>query len=116
MSKRSKEKPTKSESESSEEEEVKPKKSKTSEKSSSSSKKSSRSSKDEDFGVFEIGNKRKVSVREFKGRLLIDIREFYEKDGELMPGKKGISLQLEQWEKLKNLVGDIDEAIEELRG
>ena len=28
----------------------------------------------------------------------------------------GISLQLEQWEKLKNLVGDIDEAIEELRG
>lgn len=28
----------------------------------------------------------------------------------------GISLQLEQWEKLKNLIGDIDEAIEELRG
>ena len=28
----------------------------------------------------------------------------------------GISLQLEQWEKLKNAVVDIDEAIEELRG
>ena len=37
----------------------------------------------------QIGNKRKVSVREFKGRLLVDIREFYEKDGEWMPGKKG---------------------------
>jgi len=53
-------------------------------------------------------------VREFKGRLLVDIREFYEKNGESLPGKKGISLQLEQWEKLKNLIGDIDEAIEEL--
>ena len=41
------------------------------------------------FFSSQIGNKRKVSVREFKGRLLIDIREFYEKDGELMPGKKG---------------------------
>jgi len=28
----------------------------------------------------------------------------------------GISLQLEQWEKLKSLVADIDEAIEDLRG
>ena len=27
----------------------------------------------------------------------------------------GISLQLGQWEKLKNLISDIDEAIEELK-
>ncbi|KAJ7385407.1 Transcriptional coactivator [Desmophyllum pertusum] len=114
MSKRSKSKPTVSDSsESSEEEEVQPKKSKT--KSEKPSKASS-SKKDEDFGVFELTSKRKVSVREFKGRVLVDIREFYESDGEMKPGRKGISLQLEQWEKLKNLVGDIDEAIEQLKG
>lgn len=31
-----------------------------------------------------------VKVREFKGRLFVDIREFYEKNGELLPGKKGM--------------------------
>ncbi|XP_031564530.1 activated RNA polymerase II transcriptional coactivator p15-like [Actinia tenebrosa] len=62
--------------------------------------------------VFPISRNRQVSVREFKGKVLVDIREFYEdKSGDLKPGKKGISLQLEQWEKLKELMDDIDEAI-----
>lgn len=40
-----------------------------------------------------------MDVREFKGMILIDIREYYETaDGEMKPGKKGIALNSEQWE------------------
>lgn len=40
-----------------------------------------------------------MDVREFKGMILIDIREYYETaDGEMRPGKKGIALNPEQWE------------------
>ncbi|CAB4030813.1 activated RNA polymerase II transcriptional coactivator p15-like, partial [Paramuricea clavata] len=63
-----------------------------------------------------IGKKRNVNVREFKGKVLIDIREYYEDDaGNMKPGKKGISLQVDQWEALKEHIAKIDEAIEELK-
>ena len=32
--------------------------------------------------VFDLGGKKKVTVSEFKGRLLVNLREFYSKDGE----------------------------------
>lgn len=52
---------------------------------------SKKSTSDEDDG-FHLGNNRFVKVREFRGRVMVDIREFYEKDGELKPGKKGKNL------------------------
>ena len=65
--------------------------------------------------MFEIGKKKYVNVRVFKGKVLIDIREYYEdNDGNLKPGKKGIALQVEQWEALKGQIAKTDEAIEEL--
>ncbi|RKF59262.1 putative RNA polymerase II transcriptional coactivator [Erysiphe neolycopersici] len=40
---------------------------------------------------------RRVEISEYKGAHLINIREFYQKDGEFLPGKKGISLNLDQY-------------------
>lgn len=48
----------------------------------------------------QLGKMKFIDVREYKGITLIDIREYYEdkKSGEMKPGKKGISLQKDQWE------------------
>ncbi|XP_064100449.1 RNA polymerase II transcriptional coactivator-like isoform X2 [Macrobrachium nipponense] len=64
---------------------------------------------------FDIDGLRRVTVREFKGRVYVDIREFYEKDGKVLPGKKGISLSTSQWGKVKSLMDSIDGAVEQLR-
>ncbi len=45
-------------------------------------------------------------VSKFKGKMLINIREFYDDKttGEEKPGNKGIALSVEQWEALKSQV------------
>ncbi|KAM3964099.1 LOW QUALITY PROTEIN: single stranded-binding protein c31A [Aphomia sociella] len=58
-----------------------------------------------------LQGKKLVKVREFKGKVYIDVREFYEKGGELLPGKKGISLTPEQWRKLLSLGDEINETV-----
>ncbi|VDN13052.1 unnamed protein product [Dibothriocephalus latus] len=52
--------------------------------------------------LIDLTGKKYVTVRNFKGRVFVDIREYYEdkSDGGLKPGKKGISLNVEQWDKL----------------
>ena len=53
----------------------------------------------------ELTNTRRVTLSKFKGKARVDIREFYAGDkGELMPGKKGISLSLEEFQKFKQLM------------
>ena len=61
-----------------------------------------------------LGKMKYVTVRPFKNMILIDIREHYEKDGDIKPGKKGISLQAEQWQRLKENIDLIDEKIQKL--
>ena len=46
----------------------------------------------------------------------VDLREYYEKNGELLPGKKGIALDIPQWEKLSGAVPDIDTALQQESG
>ncbi|KAJ0175667.1 hypothetical protein K1T71_008826 [Dendrolimus kikuchii] len=61
-----------------------------------------------------IAGKRFVKLREFKGKMYVDIREFYEKNGELLPGKKGISMTPDQWRKLLSLGDEINETLSTL--
>lgn len=58
-----------------------------------------------------MGKNRFIKLSEFKGKWYVNIREYYNADGSLRPGKKGIMLTMEQWQKLKDFVADIDEDI-----
>lgn len=44
----------------------------------------------------DLGKKKRATVSAFKGIPLLDIREYYVSEGDERPGKKGISLTLEQ--------------------
>ncbi|KAF7981835.1 hypothetical protein HWV62_31361 [Athelia sp. TMB] len=63
----------------------------------------------------ELGKKKRATVRSFKGTSMLDIREFYEKDGKELPGKKGISINEEQWAKIKDNADAIDSMFAELK-
>ncbi|WCJ37829.1 RNA polymerase II transcriptional coactivator KIWI [Euphorbia peplus] len=61
--------------------------------------------------VCEISKNRRVTVRNWQGKVWVDIREFYLKDGNQLPGKKGISLSVDQWNVLRGHVDEIDKAL-----
>ncbi|KAF8052978.1 hypothetical protein N665_1482s0009 [Sinapis alba] len=69
------------------------------------------SDESDDIVVCNISKNRRVSVRNWNGKIWIDIREFYVKDGKTLPGKKGISLSVDQWNTLRDHAGDIEKAL-----
>lgn len=49
----------------------------------------------------QLSELRFAEVSKFKGKTYVNIREFYkDKDDLIKPGKKGISLTLDQWKTL----------------
>lgn len=59
-----------------------------------------------------IGRNRFVDVSKYKGKMLVNIREYYtDETGEWKPGRKGIALKLEEWEELWNNKERVDEMI-----
>nr|ACO15626.1 Activated RNA polymerase II transcriptional coactivator p15 [Caligus clemensi] len=62
---------------------------------------------------WHLGNNKHVKVREFKGKTYIDIREYYvdKNTMDTKPGKKGISLNTQQYQELKQVIADIDASL-----
>jgi len=63
----------------------------------------------------ELGKQKRITISKFKGKVLIDIREYYGKPGEEKPGKKGISLTVEQWETLQSASDELSGLIEQMK-
>ncbi|KAF7185806.1 putative RNA polymerase II transcriptional coactivator [Pseudocercospora fuligena] len=59
---------------------------------------------------WEISNKKRLTVSEFKKTTLINIREYYEKDGKMMPGK-GTALNTEQLNAVITLLPDLESVL-----
>ncbi|XP_054278104.1 activated RNA polymerase II transcriptional coactivator p15 isoform X2 [Macrosteles quadrilineatus] len=68
----------------------------------------------DDIDSFHIEGMKYLKVRTFRGKVLIDIREYYDAGGDIRPGKKGISLSATQWKKVVSLVGEVDEALKKV--
>ena len=62
--------------------------------------------------TWNLTKDRLVKIRKFRGETYIDIREYYvdKMSWEFKPGQKGISLNLEQYKKLKTLLPKLDAA------
>uniref|UniRef100_A0A3P8RZ67 Activated RNA polymerase II transcriptional coactivator p15 n=1 Tax=Amphiprion percula TaxID=161767 RepID=A0A3P8RZ67_AMPPE len=77
----------------------------------STSEESSKGSSNSDDIMFLNGKMRYVGVRDFKGKVLIDIRDYWMNQDREMLGKNGFSLSPEQWNQLKGQISEIDNTI-----
>ncbi|KAK5138028.1 hypothetical protein LTR08_005825 [Meristemomyces frigidus] len=59
----------------------------------------------------DISGKRRVQISDFKGTTMVSIREFYEKDGKTLPGKKGISLSVDQFAAVLDILPQIESVL-----
>ena len=73
---------------------------------------SSAMTEDPTEGAIPLGKNRFVAVRCFKGKQYLDIREYFmNSNGQMQPGKKGVTLKRPQWEHLKDSFFDIDDKL-----
>jgi activated RNA polymerase II transcriptional coactivator p15 len=66
----------------------------------------------DEMAYYPLSRMRRVSVNSFRGKQLVNIREYYtDSAGDTKPGRKGISLSVEQYEALKEALPAIDRAL-----
>ena len=63
--------------------------------------------------ICALSRARRCVVSDYRGKKMVSLREYYEKDGAWVPGKKGISLWYEQWSVLRSHVASTDAKIAE---
>lgn len=65
------------------------------------------------FWELSAGGTRRVTVNSFKGKMMVNVREYYEKDGQRLPGKKGISMPADQFAVLVEALPGIERCLKE---
>eukprot|EP01080_Neovahlkampfia_damariscottae_P006226 gene6226-10232_t len=61
---------------------------------------------------FELPRNRRITISQFRGKWNVQIREYYDANGVMKPGKKGIALSMDEWNELKEVIPEVDELIE----
>ncbi|KAK4191172.1 putative RNA polymerase II transcriptional coactivator [Podospora australis] len=80
--------------------------------SSSASKAGAKATDAEGNAYWELGNNRRIGASKFKNVTLVNIREYYTtSDGEARPGKKGISLSLDQYKAFLKVIPQLNEEL-----
>ncbi|KAJ8555895.1 hypothetical protein K7X08_013391 [Anisodus acutangulus] len=69
---------------------------------------------DGDLIICRLSHKRRVTITEFRGKTLVSIREYYNKEGKELPTAKGISLTAEQWATFKKNIPEVEKAIKKM--
>ena len=64
--------------------------------------------------VCDLGGNRKCTASVYKGMVLLNVREYYEKNGVLCPGAKGVALSKDAAMKFLESVERVDAAVEAL--
>jgi len=64
--------------------------------------------------MIPLGGNRYATVGHFKGKVVVDLREYYEDkgSGKLMPGKKGVALNVQQFEGLEKVMQELREKVD----
>ncbi|KAL1310777.1 hypothetical protein AAFC00_001024 [Neodothiora populina] len=62
---------------------------------------------------WELSAKRRVTLSTYNNAHLVNIREYYEKDGKSLPGKKGISLSVEQFNAIIELLPQLEACLKD---
>ncbi|KUM58612.1 hypothetical protein ACN42_g8545 [Penicillium freii] len=62
---------------------------------------------------WEISKMRRVTISSFRGKTQVNVREYYEKDGQELPGKKGISMPVDQFAAIISILPEIEQTLKE---